>query len=161
MDFPDLSSLAHHLLIEATNDFDHCVRKALKDAERVLVKEAKSEFGVYQDEVGPFKAWPELAQATKEDRVAKGFTENDPLLRSGKLRDEIVSERDHESVTVGSEDPVMAYQELGTGKIPPRPVLGTALFKHIDGLVDHFGKLGYLGLGGATALPDYTGSRKA
>lgn len=161
MEFPDLNSLAHHLLTGGISSFDHAVVKALKDAEEVLVKEAKSEFGVYQSSVGPFSAWPELAQATKDDRVAKGFTENDPLLRSGHLRDEIVSERDAQSVTVGSEDPVMAYQELGTGKIQPRPVLGTALFKHIDGLVDHFGRLGYLGLGGATALPDYTGTRKA
>lgn len=156
IEFDSLLKLAEHLqgdeIDQATTDF-------LAHAEKVLVTEAKAEFGVYQAGAGPFGAWPELAEATKEDRVAKGFTENDPLLRTGGLRDSIVSEKDATSVTVGSEDPVMAYQELGTAKIPPRPVLGIALFKHIDGLVESLGALTYAGIGGATGRMDYSGKK--
>lgn len=102
---------------------------ALKKAAQVVEKEAKQEFGVYQGAIGPFAKWEELADSTKLDRAAKGFTENDPLLRTGKLRDSISHEVHGLSAAVGSTEDVMVYQELGTEKIPPRPVLAPALLR--------------------------------
>lgn len=63
---------------------------------RIIVKEieetTKEEIGVYQCAYGPFDAWTPLAESTKADRLRRGYTEDDPLLRSGELKDSIESE---------------------------------------------------------------------
>lgn len=104
---------------------------------QLIEKTAKAEFGVYQGAVGPFPAWAELADSTKADRVAGGFTENDPLLRDGKLlRDSIEHETSLAELetVIGSKEPVMLYQEVGTSRMPPRPVLGPAALRHIKAI---------------------------
>lgn len=103
--------------------------RALKAAAILVEAEAKSEFGVYQGQIGPFDKWDELADATKIDRVTQGYSENDPLLRSGELRDSIGHALDGLNAVVGSTSDVMVYQELGDEKLPPRPVLGPALLR--------------------------------
>ncbi len=91
---------------------------------------AKSEFGVYQGPAGPFPAWAELAQSTKDDRVAQGYSENDPLLREGELQESIAHEREGLEGVVGSISDIMPYDEFGTEKMPPRPVLGPAAVRN-------------------------------
>ncbi len=103
------------------------VRSGLKRAAKLVEKQAKAEIGHYQKSVGPFQAWPELAESTREDRVQKGFTENDPLLRTGGLRDSISHQVSGLEAVIGSSSQVALWQELGTPKMPPRPFLGTAL----------------------------------
>jgi HK97 gp10 family phage protein len=101
----------------------------LEQAASTIEEEAKSYFGIYQPASGPYSPWLPLAISTIQDRVAKGYTPDDPLLRSGELRDSIK----HEVATptmavVGSTSEIMVYQELGTDHIPPRPVLGPAAY---------------------------------
>ena len=107
------------------------IHEGLKKCAMAVEKTAKEEIGVYQGDAPPFGAWPELADVTKEDRLNKGFTENDPLLRTGGLRDSIGRTVDGLEAAVGSTREVMVWQELGTEKIPPRPVLGTAAVNNI------------------------------
>lgn len=110
---------------------------------------AKSELGTYQPAVGPYPAWAELAEATKADRTAQGFAENEPLYRTGELEDAITHDvelrdmevaigvkggREH-SVYSGSGEgadigDIMIWHELGTQNMPPRPVLGPALMRN-------------------------------
>jgi len=104
-------------------------RQGLKKAAEVVEKEAKSEFGTYQGAIGPFDKWAELANSTKDDRVASGYTENDPLLRDGTLRDTISHEVSGLDAVIGSTSDIMVYQELGTETIPPRAVLGPSLLR--------------------------------
>lgn len=117
-------------LAEVAIEVEHENHKALERAAVVIEDEAKAEIGFYQGEAGPYPAWAELADSTKAQRVALGYTENDPGLRSGAMRDSIqhtiVSE--HE-VQIGSNDDHLVYFELGTNKQPPRPVLGLAAFQ--------------------------------
>lgn len=139
MQFSSFGAFADHITKLA-----HQHEKALKESlERIAVhveKVAKEEFGHYQEAAGPFPAWPELAESTKEDRVRLGFTENDPLLRNGALRDSIKHEVKDLKAAVGSTSPVMVTQELGgevhspsgTHIVPPRPVLGSALVRSKD-----------------------------
>lgn len=102
-------------------------RHALDRAAAVVQKEAKAIVGNYQEGAGPFAPWAELADSTKEDRLRQGFSENDPELRTGGLRDGIEREvLDHAHAAVGSNDDVMVYQELGTATMPPRSMLGIA-----------------------------------
>lgn len=126
-----LSGFAAHLaevLIEA----EHAAHEGLEEAARVVEAEAKAEVGVYQDQAGPFAAWAELADSTKNDRVRSGFSENDPLLRSGELRDSIEHTVIGKTAYIGSDSPIAEYQELGTSRIPPRSFLGGALFRKGD-----------------------------
>ncbi|MDB5965531.1 MAG: hypothetical protein JWQ72_2031 [Polaromonas sp.] len=102
-------------------------QQGLKAAAKIVKAEAKSEFGVYQDGVDGFNAWANLAEATVRDRIAKGFSPDDPLLRTGDLRDSVSYKVGGMTAVIGSTSDVMVYQELGTSTIPPRPVLGPAL----------------------------------
>ena len=105
---------------------------ALEWAAQAVEEEAKKEIGTYQtSNMGPYEPWAELTSYTKEERVRAGFTENDPLLRSGELRNSISHETDisgNEAV-IGSPLDKMVYLELGTKSIPPRPVLGLAAYR--------------------------------
>src|ERR1700737_2793276 len=124
--FSSLGSLAAHLLtIEADLKLSEevCVEKAC----RMVEKEAKRVIGTYD------YGWPELEWLTKVDRYTQGFPENEPLLRTGELRDSIghVVEREGAEVVgyVGTNDPIAKYHELGTRTIPPRSFLGEAAMR--------------------------------
>lgn len=110
---------------------------------RIIVKEieetAKEEIGVYQPAVGPFEAWAPLAASTKADRVRQGYTEDDPLLRSGELRDSIESELVGLAAIVGTKSQIGLWQEVGTDRIPPRPFIGPAYLQKIDPLMEMIG----------------------
>lgn len=92
----------------------------LKKACELVVERAKHAIGTYDF------GWTPLAEATKEERAAHGFPEDEPLLRTGKLRDSIKYKIDKNNAHVGSDLDIMIYQELGTRTIPPRPVLSKA-----------------------------------
>ena len=88
----------------------------------VVAKAAKTVIGTYT------YGWPQLAQSTQEDRASKGYPANEPLLRTGQMRDSIA----HKSAlsplgaegVVYSSDVVALWQEMGTSRgIPPRSFL--------------------------------------
>ncbi|WHQ73418.1 hypothetical protein [Pantoea sp. Lij88] len=110
---------------------------------RVIVKEieetAKEEIGVYQPAYGPFDAWVSLAESTKADRVRQGYSEDEPLLRSGELRDSIESEVVGLAAIVGTKSQIGFWQEVGTDSIPPRPFIGPAYVRKINPLMEATG----------------------
>lgn len=116
------------------------VRHGLDRAAKLVEKAAKAEIGHYQPASGPFPSWAELAESTKADRVSQGYTENDPLLRSGKLRDSIGHTVEGLEACIGSDMDIAVYQELGTKTIPPRPFLGPALFNNEHKVVKLIGE---------------------
>lgn len=140
-------------LLEAAAKEAVALELGLKKAAEHVEKVAKAEFGEYQNAVGSFPAWAELADATKADRVAKGFGENDPLLRTGELRDSIDHRVAGLGAEIGSDDDVMVYQELGTEKMPPRPVLGPAAIRSEKAIQRILGEAAVLGILGMKHLP--------
>lgn len=115
----------------------HETEKALKKVAVVVETEAKKEIGHYQGAAGQFGAWPQLAEATKADRIAHGFTENDPLLRTGEMRDSIHHKVEMTGIAsgvahVGSDSEIALFQEIGTRSIPPRSFLGGGLFRKLS-----------------------------
>lgn len=110
----------------------------------VIVKEieetAKEEIGVYQPAVGPFEAWAPLAESTKADRVRSGYTEDDPLERSGELKNSIESEVVGLAGLVGTKSEIGFWHEVGTSSIPPRPFIGPAYVRKIDPLMESIGQ---------------------
>lgn len=116
------------------------LQTGLKQAAKHVQEQAKGELGTYQAAVGPFPAWQELADSTKEDRVRKGYTENDPLLRSGELRNSIGHEVHGLEAEIGTPMQIGEFLELGTSKMPPRPFLGPAVIhseKAIQRILGH------------------------
>jgi hypothetical protein len=80
--------------------------------------------------VRPFPAWRPLADATVEDRIAKGYAPNETLLREGTLQSSIRHVVVASKLTVYTNNKVGAYQEFGTtgrNPIPPRAFIGRAM----------------------------------
>jgi len=97
-----------------------------------IERTAKSEIGSYQPAVGPFDAWPELAESTEEDKAKQGYPAGAPLLRDGDLRDSYEHQTEGLVALIGSDDDVAVFHEFGTSKMPARPVLGPAAFRNKD-----------------------------
>lgn len=133
---PDMSLLG---FMEHLAHFDHRLHEAkhkgLERVAKIVEAEAKRELGTYQDAAGPFVAWAELADSTKDDRVAKGYTPNDPGRRSGEMADGIGHRSDSEEAVIGSNDDKMVWFELGTEKQPPRSALGGSVIRKEDAIV--------------------------
>lgn len=91
--------------------------------------DAKERIGHYQ------AGWDTLAPSTIADKRRQGFTGplpggdggDNPLLRTGEMRDSIGCWSSPREFIVGSTSDVMLWQEFGTTTIPPRPVLGPAM----------------------------------
>ncbi len=114
--------------------------RALEKAAVLVETRAKEKIGEYQEQTGPFIAWPELADATKADRLRQGYTENDPGLRSGAMRDSIEHIVLDSEAQVGSNDDHLVYFELGTSKQPPRSVLGGAVVDEMEKIINIVGE---------------------
>ena len=104
----------------------------LEHAARLIEAEAKAELGHYQDAAAPFPGWAELSDVTKADRVQQGFSENEPGLRNGEMRDSIKHQVGDKESVVGSDDEKLVWFELGTSKQPPRSVLGIAAVRNVE-----------------------------
>ena len=134
-DFADIASFLAHMSGVAARAVV-AGHAGVERAAEAIEAEARREIGTYQDEAPPFGAWPELADYTKADRVARGYTANDPGLRSGEMRDSIGHVVQGETAAVGSSDDKLVWFELGTVNQPPRSVLGMAAVHETDRTVD-------------------------
>lgn len=107
------------------NGIAHALGEAIRDR-------AKEKIGEYQPSSHGFNAWAPLEQSTMDQRVSKGYTANDPLDRTGELRDSISMRSDGNGAIIGSPLEIALYQENGTEHIPPRPFLGPAAGEVMD-----------------------------
>ena len=121
----NLASFAAHLGT-MTAALHHHEEHAMEKAARLIEAEAKREIGHYQGPAGEFVGWADLAPFTIEDRLKKGFSDDEPLLRTGELRDSIEHRVHGLEAMIGSDSDIAVWQELGTKRIPPRTFLGGA-----------------------------------
>lgn len=135
----DLEQFARELSSDSAS-----IATGLEASFRVIVKEieetAKEEIGVYQPAYGPFDAWAPLAGSTKAERVRQGYSEDEPLLRSGELRDSIESDIVGLTAIIGTKSEIGLWQEVGTSHIPPRPFIGPAYVRKTDSLMEAIGQ---------------------
>lgn len=130
MHFNSLGALALHL-VEAQAHMALSLHRGLERCAIAIENTAKSEFGKYQPAVGPFQEWAPLAESTIADKEDGGFSPPDnPLLRTGEMRDSIDHEVHHLEAVVGATDEKMVFHEFGTSKMPARPVFGPAAFRN-------------------------------
>lgn len=152
MNFDSLAGFASHLLtLQATEAL--ALRQGLEKAAAAVEATAKSEIGVYQDAVPPFPAWADLSDYTEREKERLGYPLDAPLLRTGELRDSISHEVSGLEAAIGTPSQVMVYQELGTERIPPRPVLGPAAIRNDEVIQRILGKAAVTGLLGGAAIP--------
>lgn len=113
----------------------------LSHAAKTVEAGAKDQIGHYAAAEGPFAAWAPLAESTLADKRRRGYAPPDnPLLRTGEMRDSIEHTVRAPQAWVGSNSDIAVYQELGTATIPPRSFLGSTAFR----LKDQIGKeIGY------------------
>lgn len=114
-----LGELAAALTL-AAHEMEHAARPAaMKKACETLVEEAKRVIGTYD------YGWPQLAEVTQEDRARLGYPPNEPLLRTGEMRDSIEYNMDPDGreAYVGTNNEKAVWQEWGTVGIPPRSFL--------------------------------------
>lgn len=94
-----------------------------------VANDAKERIGHYQ--VG----WDALAPSTIADKQRHGFIGplpggdggDNPLLRTGKTQDSIIPWSTPTQFIVGSHSDILFWDEFGTKKMPPRPVLAPAM----------------------------------
>jgi hypothetical protein len=88
-----------------------------------------------REAIGTYRyKWPQLADATQHEREQEGFAPNEPLLRTGELRDSIsamveMHGPDRGRAVVGSDSDIAVWQELGTRSIPPRSFLAASAMR--------------------------------
>lgn len=136
-------------LDERIADLERGFPVVLAEIGKVIQEDAKGRIGSYHAKVGPFPMWDELADATKADREAQGYSDDEPLLREGDLRDAIERLSTNWKTLVGvrggtpSKDGrttlgnIAMWQEFGASRkgiawIPPRPFMGPALYATMD-----------------------------
>lgn len=115
----------------------------------IIEADSKGRIGSYHAQVGPFPMWEELAESTKAERLAKGYSDDEPLYREGDLERAISKEATSWTVCVGvkKDEPspkgtvtlgqIALWQEFGAARkgvahIPPRPFVGPALYSTIE-----------------------------
>ncbi len=109
-------------LIEQKYDIEHANEVALEVGAAMIRDAAKAAIGTYTF------PWQVLAASTQADRERQGFPANEPLLRTGEMRDSIgvrIIKAGHEA-EIGSDNQIAVYQELGTSTIPARSFLAAA-----------------------------------
>lgn len=112
---------------------EHARHEGVERAAKLIEAKAKAVLGTYDYD------WPELADATQEERVRQGFTANEPELRSGKLRDSIGHVVDGNRAVVGSTEMTAVYAELGTSRSPPRPIFVPTVLQNRDEIKKEIG----------------------
>ena len=139
-------------LLELSHRIEKIEETALEKCAVLIEKDAKSQIGFYQQEVGPFQNWAELADSTEADKVRKGYETDAPLLRQGDLRDSIEHEVVGKEAVIGSKSDIAEYQEFGTPTIPPRPFIGPAAFRNKDKIQKILGNAILEGITGGEAI---------
>lgn len=119
----------------------------LKKVAKLVEQTAKAEIGQYQDAIGPFPAWAPLTDSTEAQKERMGYPADSPLLATGEMRDSIEHEVHGLEAEIGSNNDKMVWQELGTDRIPARPVLGPAAYRQrhkIERIIGHAAVTGLL-----------------
>lgn len=125
---------AAELFLTLGLETEHENHRALERCGKLVTREVYRVIGSYD------YGWPQLAESTQNQRESLGFEPNEPLLRTGRMRDTIWFKVQHNEVTIGTDDQIAIWQELGTSRIPPRPFLEGALKAKTPEVLEIIGK---------------------
>ena len=156
--FDSFGSFAEHLVVVAGTT-KIALHEGIKKSVALIEKTAKAEIGVYQDAVGTFQndigvfpAWEQLAESTERQKEAMGYPLDSPLLASGEFRDTIDGKAIGLNGVVGSNDQRGVWFEQGTVHMPPRPVFGPAAVRCEDKVLRILAEAAMIGIIGGDWL---------
>ncbi len=132
------------------------LHEGLKIVAKTIKNKAKKSIGHYQSAVGNFPAWATLKDSTLAEKTRLGYSPPDnPLLRTGEMRDSISYEVKGLTAVIGSTDQKAVWHELGTSKMAMRPFLGPAAFRSKRKIQEILGAAVVSGFYGKTKLGGY------
>jgi hypothetical protein len=150
MAFPSMAAFLAYWTTRPAVAKDY-LRRGIADGAAVIRDDAKGRLGRYDG-----NQWAPLAERTKDQRERLGFAPDDPELRTGRLRDNILSSAEDGRAAVGVPDAIVGggsvrdpvrnigevalWQEVGTNAIPARPFLGPAAQANGRRVAEHLGR---------------------
>ncbi|PHK92923.1 hypothetical protein CR162_21365 [Pseudoroseomonas rhizosphaerae] len=129
MHFDGYGAFAKHLR-KVASKVEAAQRRGLRQGAAMMAATAKGMHGEYQPSDRVSNAWAPLAPRTVAERTRRGFSPDEPLLRTGALRDSIGFSVQGDEALVGSTSPLAVHHEKGTARIPPRPVFSKTAVIH-------------------------------
>lgn len=143
--FNSFGQFANHMLHTVQKQYHVEVVSTLEQVGAAVAQEATRSVGYYQSGIGGFPAWAPLAASTLEKKARKGWglggNPNSPLYATGKFRQSIGYRvnKQHLMVTIGSNARSVIFTELGTSKMPARPVFVPAALRTLPRYVAPLG----------------------
>ncbi|WP_215755097.1 hypothetical protein [Acetobacter sp. P5B1] len=137
-EFKTIDAFIKHLSGRVLVDLPLAVHRGVEDGGELIKRETQKQLGQYLDGPEPGLPTAPLADSTIDDRIRKGFTPDEPGLRTGDMRDSYgvrVSEGAlRTEASIGSDDIKAVVFELGrmeqANYQPPRPELSVAAFRN-------------------------------
>lgn len=152
--FDDFGALALDLLTTGPA-MALALHDGLERIGRRLEAEMHNKFGEYQTASGPFGEWAPLTAATENRKAALGQPADSPLVATGEMKNSTGYDVGLLELVVGVRDPKMVWHEFGTERIPPRPVVGPAVYENLDTIQRLVGAAALSGFVGASGdLPE-------
>lgn len=147
--FNTLDGFIRHLRERVEPNIAHAVHRGVQDGADLIKTETKVQIGQYLD--GPESGLPTapLADRTIDDRIRKGFSPDEPGLRTGDMRDSYgtrVSDAGlRVEASIGSDDIKAVVFEVGrmeqNNYQPPRPELSVAAFRNEQKVAHGIGRM--------------------
>jgi hypothetical protein len=147
MEFSSPKQFAAHLVRLAAESHEVMHHAVNLSAEEIKLT-ARGMIGQYQEAVGPYPKWEDLADSTEAEKARLGYSVDAPLLRTADMQKSIEQKTVGAEAAIGSNDQKMIWHELGTEHIPPRPVLGPAAMHSKDRVTHLIGKTVFAWLSG-------------
>jgi hypothetical protein len=135
MEFHGFGELIEHA-VGLAEVMEEVLHEGMEAITAKLLHDTREKFGEYQGGAGPFQPWPPLASATIADREARGFSPDEPLLRTGELRDSYYKQVEGLEGGVGSDLDKALGMEVGdpAKNVPARPTVGLAFAENEEKL---------------------------
>lgn len=137
-EFKTVEGFIRHLREHVVPALPMAVHRGVQDGADRIKTETKAQIGHYLDGSEPGLPTAPLADRTIDDRIRKGFSPDEPGLRTGDMRESygvrVGTPGLHVEASVGSDDIKAVVFEVGrmeqNNYQPPRPELSVAAFRN-------------------------------
>ena len=161
MQFTSFHQLSTHLVRVSLPAIKVQLGRALTDIGEAIIDEARAEIGTTtpQQAISPYPTWSPLAASTVATKLRRGLgrggNPESILYATGAFYRDIDKRVNLHglSVTVGTNKEYIVYTELGTSRMPPRPVFGPAALRAVPKRLSVVARFAALGIVGIRAVP--------
>lgn len=148
-EFATIEGFINHLRTRVLPSIPEAVHVGVSDGAELIKKETQAQIGKYLE--GPEQGLPTapLADSTVDDRIRKGFSPDEPGLRTGDMRESygvrVSPVALRVDASIGSDDIKAVVFETGrleqNNYQPPRPELSVAAFRNEEKVARTIGRM--------------------